>query len=65
MQSSGRHCVLKESAGLAGMLRKPPKRVVDLAYDNRPNKCTSGLKRIRRVKKGPTTFFFHLFGERA
>ena len=42
MQSIGRHGILKESAGLAGMLRNPPKKVVDLADDNRSGKCAVG-----------------------
>ena len=63
MQSFDRHCILKESAGRAGMVRTPPEKVVHLADDNRSDNRRGGLKAIQRVKEGPNTFFDHLFLE--
>ena len=61
VQHFDKHCVLKESSGLGGMLRKPPKKVVDLAVYKRSDKCTGGSESFQRVKVTPTTFLNHLF----
>ena len=40
--SCSKHVALGDFAGRAGILRKPPKKVVDLADDNRSDKCRGG-----------------------
>ena len=43
------HGQFVSSETLAGMLGKPPQKVVDLAANNRSDECTGGLYAITRV----------------